>query len=263
MLVFLSKFLPLFIYPVGMTALLLMIALRLQRRDQWLKTCLIIGIGLLWLGGNGWVRTWIVGSLEWQYLPPPAETTAEVIVLLGGSTNAAEYPRTGTEINEAGDRLIHAARLYKEGNAPYILVSGGGIAWLGATSSESEQMLELLTFMGVPEEAIWQEPTSRNTYENALYVKEILAEKDIERVLLVTSAVHMPRAVYLFQQQGIDVIPAPADFTVVEKDWDFFKGEFNLPHFLISLLPNASNLAAITRALKEYIGLGVYWVLGL
>jgi len=263
MLIFLSKFLPPFIYPLGFTAFLLLIALRLRRHDRWLKNCLILGILLLWLGGNGWVKTWVVGTLEWQYLPPPTETTAEAIVLLGGSTRAAEYPRVSPEISEAGDRIIHAARLYKEGRAPIILVSGGGIAWLGSTTTESAQMVELLTFMGVPEEAIWRESASRNTYENARFVKEILDEREVEQVLLVTSAIHMPRSVYLFRQQGMDVIPAPTDFEVVEKDWDFFGDGFNLPHFLVSLLPSAGNLEVTTRALKEYIGLSLYWLLGL
>ena len=72
-------------------------------------------------------------------------------------------------------------------------------------------MKALLLRLGVPDEAIVMETQSRNTAENALYTGEILRERGFARVLLVTSALHMPRAMKLFRARGIDAVPAPTD----------------------------------------------------
>ena len=80
-------------------------------------------------------------------------------------------------------------------------------------------------------------------------------------MLLVTSAIHMPRSVALFKHQGIEVIPAPADYTVTQQGWDNMFSP-DLPSLLINLLPNASSLSLTTNALKEYLGLFVYHLQG-
>ena len=122
-------------------------------------------------------------------------------------------------------------------------------------------MEALLTFMGVPEQAIWLEDQSQNTYENALYCAQLLKAKNIDRVILVTSAIHMPRSVALFEKQGIQVIPAPADFTVTQAGWDDLT-HGTLESQLINLLPSVGNLSLTTNALKEYLGILVYRIEG-
>ena len=131
------------------------------------------------------------------------------------------------EINGAGDRVLYAARIYKEGKAAHILLSGGEITWMKATSSTpADEMAEILQSLGVPKEALWLENKSQNTHENAVFSKVILDEKGIKKILLVTSATHMPRAVALFQKLGLEVIPLPVDYSVTladiswnEQDW--------------------------------------------
>src|SRR5690606_30182135 len=81
---------------------------------------------------------------------------------------------------------------------------------------ETDAMTELLVALGVPEEAILPEDRSRNTYENALYVRELLAQADSNEIVLVTSALHMPRSVAIFERQGFSVTPAPVDYFVTE-----------------------------------------------
>ena len=71
-------------------------------------------------------------------------------------------------------------------------------------------MAQVLEFIGIPDSAIIQEPDSLNTHQNAVNVKEILNARGIHRVLLVTSAIHMPRALLVFKHEGIDALPAPA-----------------------------------------------------
>ena len=160
----------------------------------------------------------LVSSLEWRYLPQGDLPTADAIVLLGGGTRPQLPPRPMSEMNEAGDRMVYAARLYHEGKAPIIVPSGGFIELFGSTVPETEAMAQLLTELGVPDDAILRESKSRNTHENAVEVWALLEPLGIRRILLVTSAMHMPRSVAIFERQGFEVIPAPTDFLVTQEE---------------------------------------------
>jgi uncharacterized SAM-binding protein YcdF (DUF218 family) len=262
----LSKFLPLLLYPLGLACLLLAAALWLRRRPRWRTALVALALAALWLGGNRLVAMLLVRSLEQQYLPSPGlrayEVRADAIVVLGGGTRMRAYPRAIAEVNEAGDRLLYAARLYREGVAPYLLLSGGRAAISGtAPVPEAETMAELLVEIGVPREALWLESSSRNTHENAVEALSILKQRGVERIVLVTSASHMPRSMAVFAQTGLEVIPAAADFQAVQEDWAYY----TRPSLLIqlgNLLPRASDLERTTRALKEYIGILTYSLQG-
>jgi len=262
MFVFLSKFLPPLVYPLGLAVILLVGALVFTRKAKLHNALIITAILLLLIGSNRWFAYTLARSLEWQYLPQENIPQADVIVVLGGGTESAQYPRPTVEINSAGDRVLYAAYLYKEGKAPAILVSGGNIVWLGGrTMTPAQEMAEVLMMMGVPEEDIWLQPESQNTQEDAAYSAQMLKEKGAERVLLVTSAMHMPRSVALFRHLGIEVIPAPTDYTVTQSGWENMLS-FDPQAFLVNLLPNASSLSLSTNALKEYLGLFVYGLRG-
>ena len=262
MFVFLSKFLPLLVYPLGLGINLTTAALFLRRKPRLQTGLLIAALVILGVSSNRWVSYGLARSLEWQYLPPVEIPTAEVIVLLGGGTESAQYPRSIVEVNTAGDRVIYAAHLYHQGKAPVILVSGGNIVWLGGRSmTPAEEMTELLNLLAVPESAIWQQPRSQNTQEDAEYSAQLLKERGVQRVLLVTSAIHMPRSVALFEHLGIEVIPTPTDYTVTEDGWDnLFSPDPQA--FLVNILPNSSSLGLTTNALKEILGLFVYRLRG-
>ena len=262
MFVYLSKLLPLLVYPLGLSCIVLILALALKKRPKWRQGLLIGILLLLWLASNRWVSFALARSLEWQNLPSDTPPQAEVIVLLGGGTESADYPRPMTEVNSAGDRVLYAAQLYKDGAAPVLLVSGGNLEFSTARgATPAAEMTELLFLTGVPEEAIWQQAQSQNTYEDALYSAEILNEKEVTEIILITSAMHMPRAKALFEKQGITVIPAPVDFTITEQNWQStFKPSFG--EALIYLLPNASSLGLTTNVLKEYFGWVIYSLRG-
>ena len=262
MFVFLSKLLPLFVYPLGLGCLLLLAALLIKRKEKWHLIVIAASLIILWVGGNRWSAMSLARSLEWRYVPQGELPSVEVIVLLGGGTEQAQAPRSRVEVNSAADRIMHAAQLYREGKAEHILLSGGSISWLESTeNSAADDMAELLVFLGVPEEAIWLEGQSVNTYENARNSKEFLEEKGITRIMLVTSALHMPRSVALFEKQGLEVIPAPADFTVTQEGWkSLFSGPVQPK--IIYLLPNASSLSLTTNVMKEYLGMFIYRLRG-
>ena len=217
---------------------------------------------ILFLGGNGLVRSLVIRNLEKQYPPLDFIPTADVILVLGGGTRHLSPPRMEHEINEAGDRLLYAARLYHQGVAPTILVSGGHAKWVGPeTGSESSAMKDILTLAGVPTEAIILETLSSNTYENAVNSIEILDQLEMNKVILVTSAMHMPRAMGIFTKLKLDVIPAPTDFQVTDEDIAYaFSTDIRIQ--IINQLPTAYNLEWLSRAMKEYIGIIAYRMRG-
>jgi uncharacterized SAM-binding protein YcdF (DUF218 family) len=261
MLIFLSKILPIFIYPLGLACVLLIVVLLTKRWPRWQRIGILLALAVLWIGGNHWVATGLARSLEWRYLPLDQIPEADVIVVLGGGTQAAIAPRPIVEVNGAGDRVIYGAWLYHQSLAEQILVSGGRIPWLSAGLSEKDtpahEMAFLLEMLGVPEGAIWLEPDSLNTYENAVYSSKILKNKGVDRIILVTSAIHMPRSVKLFEAQGIEVIPAPVDYRVTKTDLAA-AGGFDVLNFILRLLPGADNLTLTTKVMKEYIGMLFY-----
>ena len=263
MSIFISKFIPLFLYPLGLaTVLLFLTRTFFRQRQHWQQRLIVLAFLLLWLGGNHWVTMALVRSLEYQHLPAAELPEREVIVILGGSTRSFTHPRPIVEVNEAGDRLLYGGWLYKQGKAPHILVSGGGISWLGGgTLSEAERMVSVLSMMSIPEEVIWLEERARNTEENARFTREILQAKGIKQILLVTSAMHMPRSVMLFEKEGFDVIPAPTDF-ISESPPSYNNGGEALAGMLVNFIPNANNLDVTTRVLKEYIGMLFYRLQG-
>ncbi|MGB9586049.1 MAG: YdcF family protein [Anaerolineales bacterium] len=257
MYVFLSKTLPPLIYPLGLATILLLIGIVFAKRTRLTRIILWVAFGLLWLGGNRLVAYQLARSLEWRYLPPKDIPSAPLMIVLGGGTFSANYPRTMPEVNGAGDRLFYAAKLYQEGKAPKILLSGGAISWYTPSGGPAEDMAVLIQMLGVPSDALIIENNSQNTYENARNSKEILHRLGVNRVILVTSAMHMPRAVKIFQRQGIDVTPAPTDYTVTQAGWETMTA-LTPASIILDLIPSADNLSLTTRVLKEYIGLQTF-----
>lgn len=96
----------------------------------------------------------------------------------------------------------------------------------------------------MPDAAIHLESTSINTRQNADHVAHLLNDWGIDRLLLVTSALHMPRAMRQFEAQGLIVFPAATDHEAVDAAWDIRK-----------LLPDSESLDGSDRAIKEWIGL--------
>ena len=263
MFLFLSKFLSLFIYPMGLIFVLGWVIYFRDRRAYNVDKLAVLLLLILWLGGNGWSAQALGRSLEWRFLPQEETPSAPVMVVLGGGTEPWLYPRTFIEVNGAGDRLIHAARLYQAGAAQTVVVSGGGINWMDQREmSIAEEMRDLLMLMGVPQEVIVLQDRSANTYEDALYCAEFLLEAGIDEIILVTSASHMPRSVALFEKQGFTVIAAPTDFKVTQASWDAVFKPKSVEAVLFALVPSADNLGMVTSLIKEYLGSYIYSLRG-
>src|SRR5207248_5271561 len=117
---------------------------------------------------------------------------------------------------------------------------------------EAHYMRAFLAELGVPADAIVLEDRSRTTWENAVETRRVLEHHGLKRVLLVTSAAHMPRALGAFRAAGVDATPAPTDYRIAK---------YNGP-ILITLMPSAGALHRTTAALNEYLGQGVYMLRG-
>jgi uncharacterized SAM-binding protein YcdF (DUF218 family) len=113
-------------------------------------------------------------------------------------------------------------------------------------------MASLLEEWNIPSAAIRIETGSINTHENAIRSCQILAPLGIRQILLVTSAMHMPRAAAAFRKAGFQVTVAPADF---RSGW----GE---PDYLSRWLPRAQYLVDTEDALHEWMGIGIYRLRG-
>jgi uncharacterized SAM-binding protein YcdF (DUF218 family) len=261
MFLFISKLLPLFIYPVGLSCLLMLFALWLSyRRSRKAYIPILLALVILAIAGNVQVGNRLIVSLERQYLPLVEPPQADAIVILGGGTRNNESPRIMPDLSDRGDRLIYGAKLYQEGAAPKIILTGGRIQWYGGDSSEAESMATILELFDIPRDDMILESRSLNTHENAIFTKEILQREQLKRILLVTSAAHMPRSLAIFRREKIDAIPAPADFMV--SDRNLIESSYSKQSQILSLIPTAESLDFTTQALREYIGMFIYRLRG-
>ncbi len=259
---FLSKLLPIFVYPLGLSCLLMALGLvwiwKHPGRATW---AIALSLFILFSTSNPIISNKLVSTLEWRYFPLDPMPTADAIVVLGGATAPASAPRPWVEVLEAGDRILYGARLYNQARAPKLILSGGRVSWRGDSgTSEADDMKQFAMAMNVPESAIVLEGESLNTRQNAVNVKKILDKQSIGSVLLVTSAIHMPRAIAIFKKLEINVIPAPTDYLVPT---DAYKNVTSTwEGRILSLLPDSEAIARFTRALKEYMGFIIYRLRG-
>jgi uncharacterized SAM-binding protein YcdF (DUF218 family) len=134
------------------------------------------------------------------------------IVVLGGGVAPAVLPeRPLPSLTESADRVWTAARLYKAGVAPRIIVSGGGFLaeTNNAATTEAEAMRRFLLDLGVPDEAIVDEAKSDNTIENIRNVKAMVGDQP---VALITSAFHMPRAMLIARRAKLNASAFATNF---------------------------------------------------
>jgi len=250
--VFLSKLVPLFLYPLN----LVLLALGLAGLFYWFgkKSATIVSLllasAILVISSLPVTAAALIRNLESKFTPVAAAemSRADAIVILGGVLALPQHPRVDLELVDSSDRIRYAWQLYRQGKANKIIIAGGNVFPQQDVRGEAYYIAKLLTEWGVPQQDIIFEEQSRNTYENAVNIKPLLEENNLSSVLLVTSATHMPRALAVFKAQNIEVIPAPTDIQITESD---YPAVFNW-------IPNAQALAATTWVLKEYMGWWYY-----
>jgi len=167
---------------------------------------------------------------------------AQAIVVLGGGLRrpAPEYGQLATLKNSSLARVRYASRLASQTHLPG-LVAGGKV--LKTDGPSEAEIMAVVMQNEYKQEVLWQDRNSRNTAENALYAQKILAKEGIRRIILVTHALHMRRAVEQFQLQGLQVLPAPTVFLSRTDDLDVF-----------SFLPSARALESSSLVIHEVMG---------
>lgn len=184
----------------------------------------------------------------------PEPGMADIIAVLGGGAY-----RNGVLGAASSERLIKGLILFKSGNAPRIIFSGGTIVEpskkfihtvfkrdraVSIGIQESEIMRDTALIFGVPDEKVEADPASTNTYENLRNIKSYMDAKGLKKCILVTSPTHMKRALLVSKALQIDCDAAPVDdYTALRR------GAFD-------------RLALLREVLWEYAALVLYRVYG-
>lgn len=169
------------------------------------------------------------------------QTTAQAIVVLGGgrNTNAPEYQQD-TVSRYSLVRLRYAAYLQRQTKLP-VLTTGGRVYGDESISEAALIRQVLQNEFNVP--VRWVEETSRTTFENAINTQTVLASENINHILLVTDAMHMPRAKEAFMQAGFAVTAAPTAFHTRSSGT-----------FIGGVLPDAKSLFLANALFHEWLG---------
>jgi uncharacterized SAM-binding protein YcdF (DUF218 family) len=196
---------------IGIAVLSLVVWLR------WRRAALVLLIGdvsLLYLLSLPLTATALMSILQPYPALQPKDLNrahAQAIVVLGAGRyrDALEYGGDTVSQFELV-RLRYAVHLYRLSHLPLVLVGGMNAAEQGRMAESLLMKQAAIADFGVP--VMLTEEHSRTTAENAVNVAALLREHGIHRILLVTHAWHMPRAMWAFQHSGIQAIPAPTGF---------------------------------------------------
>jgi uncharacterized SAM-binding protein YcdF (DUF218 family) len=174
------------------------------------------------------------------------------IIVLGASIEADLSAAHGTPVvRSAPDRVIAAAALAHRYPNARVVFSGGSGNLISNDAKEADFAGGIFESLGISKSRLIMERRSRNTVENAEFSKALVAPKQGERWLLVTSAFHMPRSVGLFRKAGFAVEPYPVDWRVGGPD-----DLFSFTNIAIA------GLGRTDIAVREWMGLLVYRATG-
>lgn len=224
------------------------ILLLLKRGERLAKGLLVGGVLLLFLLSFQPFSLFLVEGLEGRY-PPLREFKGDkevkyIVVLTAADTHNGTVPYTSNLGYRSAARSLEADRIYRKLPNCKIIISGSrdGGRWMSL-------FLELL---GVPETQISVDHAA-DTFQSAENLKGFL---DGKRFFLVTSAVHLPRAMMAFHQEGLVPVPAPGDFS-----YGYYpKYRFPYPRPLVYYLPSMGSFERSNFALHEYFGIVWYYL---
>lgn len=242
--VILNLFFP---FPLCVFALTIATILFSMQRRRTLAVVLTVSATLILLiCGTAPLPTLLVNQLEQRHSPLWDSVDSEAlaagvryVAVLGGSViDNSRLPVTSRLNHTPLVRVIEAARVHRLLPGSKIITSGRG----SEPTSEAETMAQLLVSIGVKRHDILTEDRSSNTHAQALEIRRIVGEA---RFVLVTSAIHMPRAILLFNRQGLQPIAAPTDHLVKRP----------LKWTLGTVVPKLGYLQLFEYALYEYLAL--------
>jgi len=197
-----KKIISAWLMPLPIGILLALLGIWFLFRDKIKHAKYLLVLSLLWVSLITYapVADLLITSLEQHYSKlTKIPNNVEYILLLGGDKKR---------------RAWEALRLYHQ--KPQLKIITSGYARYGdIEASEAYKTAQLLIQSGVKKENILRQAHAKDTQEEAIALKQTIGEHPF---ILVTSAYHMPRAMLLFEQEGLHPIPAPTDFHPPKKD---------------------------------------------
>lgn len=249
----LSKILSILIHPLFWLIISLLTWIFIKTK-KWKKCIKVTFIVLFFLFTNKFLV--IQFQRLWEFKGSPIEkinVEYDVAVVLGGM---AEYNNDlkRTQLSNGGDRIWNALRLYHLGKVKKILISGADGKLLDQSLNEARAFKKDLILFGVPEVDILIEDRSKNTHENAVFTAELLRKENLhhQKILLITSAMHMKRALACFEKEGLNVDTFPTDHNT---------GSFYLDWGQL-LLPDVKAITLWHQLFHEMTGYIVYKIMG-
>lgn len=257
-MIYILKFIAAWLLPPGLFILMAAVLtyyLYKQKAGRIYKLALALTLGLYFCSTTLGARL-LALPLEHYYKPQNPWGIDLIVVLGGGSVggvysggpvgNVLKNATAGSLTATGSTRLLTAARQARKHHVP-VLITGGQVFADGA--NEAELSANILRDLGLPEEQIIVEPQARTTQENAEYTAKICEERGYKSVLLVTSAMHMPRSKYFFNRyvdrEKTWVYTYPCDYTLNPNS------EFSVCRFV----PQLEAFSISCSALHEYVGL--------
>lgn len=204
-------------------------------------------IVLILLFGNEVIYTKL--ALAWQAEPVtiPEGTSYNAGILLGGLSSFDKH-RKGF-LNGASDRFVETCILYHTGKIKKVVISGGAL--YKDEPREGDFLYKKLLEEGIPPGDIILENKSRTTFENAVFTHKILDSVKLPPpYVLITSALHIPRAKRVFEKAGLNVVPYPSHYIVLDK-------KFNVFDYII---PKMSTIDGWSGLMKEFVGIIGYTI---
>ena len=220
------------IFPPGSIIIVFLVISLFSTKKKFVFYLSLFCAVVLYLASISPVKNMLVSPLEQSYKIPKNLHANAIVVLGAGSYN--KNTLDGDSLN----RLVGGYILYKKLHLP-IIFSGGYATSTRSTANIAKKILEQ---MGVNSKDIFIDNKSFDTNQNAIYTAKICRKQNFRKIILVTSAYHMRRAVMLFKKHNLDVIPYPVDFKE-SHSYNFY-----------SYLPTLGNLVISTEALREYLG---------
>ncbi|WP_084030390.1 YdcF family protein [Bradyrhizobium paxllaeri] len=218
------------------------------------RKLVIAAVLLLIICGLSPLGNLLLYPLEQRFPPWEAGSAAppDGIIVLGGSIEADLSVAHDTPVvRSSPDRMIAAAALAHRYPKARIVFSGGSAKLISNDAREADFAGTIFESLGIDKSRLIMERASRNTQENAEFSKALLAPKDGERWLLVTSAFHMPRSVGLFRKAGFAVEPYPVDWRVGKR-----ADVLNFTNVALD------GLGRVDMAVREWMGLIAYRATG-
>jgi len=243
-MIYLHKLLPYLLYPITIIIFLLVWALISKKRLPALLALLVLLI----------TSSPIVSNQILVYLdgPEPKKSIADFksvdsIVVLSGMIIPIMTKQGFRYEWSDPDRFFGGVELIKAGKAKNIIFTSGILPWQKNIKPEGQVLAEFAKEFGIPISKIIVTKNVENTHDEAKAVREILTQNNANKIILVTSAFHMPRASKLFQKEGIEVQPYSVDYKAGISDIT-----------PIDFLPSAGAFSIFQFSLRELIGRAYY-----